>query len=74
MEMWLIVVIGIAAAWLFVGTVLGIAGGFDIIRATELDLVPRTRWYWILLVAVYPDILLRATWLAFLAMCGWHPR
>ena len=39
MDMWLIAPSGIGVAWLFFGTVIGLAGGFDIVKATELGLV-----------------------------------
>jgi hypothetical protein len=39
MDMWLIALIGIGVTWLFFGTVIGLAGGFDIVKATELGLV-----------------------------------
>jgi hypothetical protein len=69
MDLWVVIAAAIGAAWLFLGAVLGLAGGFAIIRAVEMGLEPKSRAYWLALVLLYPIILLRALVLAALQTC-----
>jgi hypothetical protein len=71
MNTWMIIVLFVAGAWLVAGVAVGMAGGFDLIRRTELNKEPKTAKYWLTLLIIYPTILVRAAiWAMWETMIG----